>query len=304
MKKTALIACLLASLAATGCIKSSVNSTVKNDGTASVKVSFGYSKEVIDSFKSMMEASGAPAEELDDMLGGFEAVFDEKKVAEQWKGAGLEVAKSASTDKDGWKMVEIEGSAKDLAEYGRKYAAELERLKEADESDPMAGLRNAAARLRLPALPRFYKTDKPNVAKVVIAPPELSQREGQPKIEEMSDEELEMLDEQLGQMREMFGLDSMKLSMTVTLPGKILSVENGKKEGDDVLAVVVAGSDLTAESMAALARARGRTTAMLEFDPATFKIPLQDEPKSDSKPAAPKPVESRPRPVGDEDEDR
>ena len=120
MNKLAFTAILIAALAATGCVKSTSDATVKGDGTATVKMALGYNKKVIEDFKAMIESqmggeedggADGPGAQFDK----FESGFDDKKVAQAWKELGLEVGKAATVEKDGWKTVEIEGTGIDQA---------------------------------------------------------------------------------------------------------------------------------------------------------------------------------------------
>jgi hypothetical protein len=304
MKKLASASLLLAAFVATGCIKTSTESSVSNDGSATVKMSMGYKKEVIENFKSLIETNMGDDDEhggaAKDGFAKFESAFDDKKVAEEWKKLGLEVAKASTIDKDGWKKVEIEGSLKNVSEYARKHADAMKKLAAAAESggpmDAMSGM--DPAKLSLPSMPRFYKTDQPNVAKVVLNSGDSSSQNAQlDKFEDMSDEEREQIEMGLDQMRSMFGLDDMKIQLKVKLPGKILSVSNAKQDGDNGLTFELLGSNFTVDTIANMAKTKGMITATIQIDPKEFKIPLEDEPKADSKPA--KPVE---KPKKDEEE--
>jgi hypothetical protein len=295
MKSLAFAPVLVLALVAGGCIKSSNDATVGGDGSAKIKMSIGYKKEVIDNIKAMIDAQMGGEDESGgdgpaEGFAKFEASFDDKKIAEQWKKHGLEVAKSSTAEKDGWKSVEIEGSVKNVTEYARKRAATMKEMQDAASEGPMAAMSEMSAdRLALPAVPRFYKTDQPNVAKVVLETGDMgSKPEGMPDFEEMSDEEREQVEMGFDQMRAMFGLDDLKIGLRMKLPGKILSVSNAKKEGDDVIVFELLGSNLTVDTMAEMGRTKGQVSATLQFDPTTFKIALEDEPKAESKPAAKK----------------
>jgi hypothetical protein len=296
MKKLAFASLILAAFVGSGCIKTAADSTVNNDGTASVKMKFSYKKEVIENLKSMIEAQmggedgDAEGGEAAEGFKKFEAGFDDKKVAEEWKKLGLEVAKSATTDKDGWKGVEIEGSVKNISEYNRKHADAMKKIASEAEDNPMNAMSQMdPGKLALPGLPRFYKTAQPNVAKIVMNSTETgAQNDKMAQFEEMGDEEREQFEMALDQMRGMFGLDDMKIEMRIKLPGKILSVSNAKQDGPNTLVFELLGSNFNVDTMANMAKTKGQISATLEFDPKEFKIPLEDEPKAaDSKPAKP-----------------
>jgi hypothetical protein len=298
MKNLALVALLLVAFVATGCIKTSSDSVISNDGAATVKMSVGYKKEVIANLKAMVEAQMGDDEESKDAEEGFakfESGFDDKRVAEEWKKLGLEVAKSSTTDKDGWKKIEIEGSVKNVSEYNRKHADAMKKLMSDAEGGPMDAL-NAMdpSKLGLPSLPRFYKTDQPNVAKVVLNSSDMgSQNAHMPEIEDMSDEDREQFEMVLDQMRGLMGLDDLRVELKVKLPGKVLSVSNAKQEGENTIVFEMLGTNFSLDTITNLAKTKGQITATLQIDPKEFKIPLEDEPKAESKPAKAK--EAKPK---------
>jgi hypothetical protein len=212
----------------------------------------------------------------------FEAAFDEKQAAAEWKKRGLEVAKSSSSDKDGWKGFQIEGSAKSIAEYNKAQAESRKSAK-----GPMGGV--DAATFVTPRFPKFYKTDKPNVAKVVFAWRDQSTREARTDRLELSDDEKENVEMALEQGRAQFAFDDLKIEMRVRLPGKILTSANCKQDGDQ-LVVQMLGSEMSADSVGKM---RLSPTATIEFDPKEFKIPLEEEPQTDSRPSTRSAGESR-----------
>jgi hypothetical protein len=299
---------------ASGCIKSSNESTVNNDGTAAVKVSLGYKKEVVANLKSMIEAQMGGEEdgegpEFGDAFAKFEAGFDEKKVVEEWKKLGIEVSKATTTDKDGWKKVEVEGTVKNVPEYARKHAEAMKKMQADSEAGPMGAMSGLdPSKFSLPTLPRFYKTDQPNVAKVMLVSDQAAADRDMPDMEDLDDETREQMEASLDQMRMMFGLDDLKIELRVKLPGKILSVSNAKQVGENEIVFEVLGSNMTADTMADMAKTKGQLTATLQFDPKEFKIPLEDAPKAESKPAsrptppAPKKDEEEKKKTRDEDE--
>lgn len=299
MKKLAWIPLFLVALATGGCFKLSSDSTVRNDGSATVKLSMAYKTEILETMKSQIDAAiemmGEDNPEIAKAKEGIEqmeAAFNDKKAAEEWKKHGLEVGKSSMTDKDGWKGLEIEGTVKNLAEYNKKLSESKKPAKAADDG-PMGG---DAGRFAMPRLPKFYKTDQPNVAKVVMSWRDSDKQD--PKLQElenMSDEERSQVEAQLEGARAQIGLDDMKIEMRVKLPGKILSVSNAKQDGD-TLVFQMLGSTIGVDT---LSKMNQSPSATLQFDPKEFKIPLEDEPKAaESKPASQKAE----RPKKDEEE--
>jgi hypothetical protein len=89
----------------------------------------------------------------------------------------------------------------------------------------------------------------------------------------------------------------------VKLPGKILSATNCKQEGDNVLVYTLLGTGISADAMPQIMKL---PSATLQFDPKEFKIPLEIEPKAESRPAS-QPVEKPAKdeePKKDKDEDK
>jgi hypothetical protein len=286
MKRLALVPMLAAVLLAAGCFKVASDTAIKNDGSATVKLSMSAKSEVVETMKAQLDMASEQmgddnpqVAQMRELLDKFEAAFDEKKAAAEWKKLGLEVAKASTSDKDGWKGFEIEGSAKNIAEYNKLRA---ESRKSAKQSGRMSmGLDPAA--FVTPRFPKFYKTDQPNIAKVVLASRE--QPDGQPRMpdpQNPSDEDKQKIEAFLEQGRAQASLDDIKIEVRVKLPGKILSVSNCKQDGDQ-LVLQILGSGLSADSIVQMNQP---PTATLEIDPKEFKIPLEDEPKTDSRPTS------------------
>jgi hypothetical protein len=292
MKKLALISILAAAVALPGCFKVSSDSVVNNDGSATMKLSMAVKSDVIAKMKEQIDQAiemlGDDHPELakaKDGIDKLEGSFDEKKAAAEWKKMGLEVSKSTGTDKDGWKGFEIEGSTKNVGEYVKKHADARKAATEAAENQ---GMPDASA-FALPRLPKFYKTDQPNVAKVVMVARDRSARESKMgDLENMDDQMKEQVEMGLEQAREQMSLNDMKIEMKIKLPGKILSVNNCKQEGDQTLVLNILGSSMNADSVSKFGQ---QASATFQIDPKEFKIPLEDEPKGDSRPASRKEAE-------------
>jgi hypothetical protein len=300
MRKLVLIPILAVALVSGGCFKLASESTVNNDGSAVVKLAMSHKSEVLDAIKAqidqaieMMGEDNPQIAKVKEQIDKLGAAFDEKSVVAEWKKLGLDVAKSSSTDKDGWKGFEIEGSAKNIAEYIKKQEASR-KAAESRASGPMSGGPDPAA-FSVPRMPKFYKTDQPNVAKVVLGWRDPSKRDAVFEQEKLDDEVKDQIEMQLDQARTMMDLDNLKIEMKVKLPGKVLSVSNCKQEGDNTLVFSLLGSGISADSMPQMMRL---PSATLQIDPKEFKIPLEDEPKTESRPASRK-VE---KPAKDEEE--
>jgi len=300
MRKVVLIPILAAALVASGCFKLASESTVNNDGSVAVKLSMAHKTEVFEAIKAQIDQAiemvgednpqiAKAKEQIDKLI----SAFDEKAAVAEWKKLGLEVAKSSSTDKDGWKGFDIEGSAKNIAEYNKKHEASR-KANESRSSGPMGGGPDPSA-FSVPRMPKFYKTDQPNVAKVLLAWREPSKQDAMFEQEKLDDDAKEKIEGGIDQARAMMDLDSLKIEMKVKLPGKILSVSNCKQEGDNTLVFSLLGTGLSADSMPQIMKL---PSATLQIDPKEFKIPLEDEPKAESRPASRK-VE---KPMKDEEE--
>jgi hypothetical protein len=300
MRKLVLIPILAVAVVTGGCFKLSSESTINNDGSMAVKLAMTHKAEILEMIKAQIDQAiemvgedNPQITKARDQFAKIGAAFDEKNAAAEWKKLGLEVSKSSSTDKDGWKGFEIEGSAKNVAEYNKKQEASR-KAAESRASDPMSGGPDPSA-FSVPRMPRFYKTDQPNVAKVVLAWRDPSKQDAMFEQEKLDDDQKEKLEMGLDQARTMMDLDSLKIEMKYKLPGKILSVSNCKQEGDHTLVFSLLGTGLTADSMPQLMKL---PTATIQIDPKEFKIPLEDEPKAESRPASRK-VE---KPAKDEEE--
>jgi hypothetical protein len=265
----------------TGCIKSSAESSVNADGTATVRLWVAYQTSTFESMKKApldctcwriyqihKDSIAAARRALD----SFEASFEAKKVSERWTSLGLTVTKAAVSEANGWRILEMEASAADIAAASSRLAKEMA----AGGDEFLTALPwYLHTRKLLPKLPRFYKTAEPDVVKVTIpvadVGPELAD------LSELNEEKSKKLRTQLGYMRTMKSFDDGEIKVRMKLPGTILSVENGKQEGSDVVLLDVKGSDVEPQSISAQARTRGLVTAKLRVDPKTFKIALESE---------------------------
>ena len=214
------------------------DSAIKNDGSATVKLTMTAKSEVVETMKAQLDMASEQmgddnpqVAQMRDLLDKFEAAFDEKKVAAEWKKLGLEVAKSSSSDKDGWKGFEIEGSAKNIADYNK---AAAESRKSAKPSRGMSmGLE--ASTFVMPRFPKFYKTRpaEHREGRPRRRGTRPAQQGKMPEPENLSDEQKEQVEMGLEQARAQMSLDDLKIEMRVKLPGKILSVSNCKQDGDN-----------------------------------------------------------------------
>ncbi len=302
MKKMMIALPLAAALLAASCVKVTNENGFKADNTATMKMTVGYKLDAVEGLKGLIAQFGGGEDESEDGPSAKidEAVkqFDEKKLVEQMKKSGIEVTKSATVEKDGWKLVEMEGAVKDVNAWIKKAKDTTEEgKKEADEGMP---------NLPITSLPfHFYKTDKADVAKFVIIPPlgdllPEGADEGLDQIEEMDDEQREQIETMINMVRSQISLDEMRVEMKCKLPGKILSVKGCKQEGDDMMVFSMKGGDLGLDGVKTLFGLKEGVHVTFQFDPKEMKITLEDEPKAtDSKPS--KKEEAKPAKKDDEE---
>jgi hypothetical protein len=280
--KTVLVRFLVASLAlATGCIKSTTDSAVKPDGSATVTLSVRYALDAIEKMNKVPDSctcwyvyqihkDSVPAARK--ALAAFESGFDGKKVSDAWTQLGLRVTKSAVSDRDGWRILEIEASTANVADVNAKLASAM---KTAGADEYLTKIpRYLHSRKLLPKLPRFYKTSDPAVVKAVIPVADFGQ--GVENLSPLREEERNKLEKQLTYMRNMRSFDDGEITVRVKLPGTIVSVDNAKQEGTDTVVLDLAGPRMDPDVISGQAKAKGLITVMLKIDPGTFKIPLEE----------------------------
>src|ERR1043166_7031068 len=111
-----LLPLLFLALVAPGCIKITSETAIKNDGGATMKFAAGYKLEVLEFIKAQLkqipggdeEDEEGPAAKFNEGINKINDLLNDKKASEDLKKAGFEVSKSAATDKDGWKTLEVE----------------------------------------------------------------------------------------------------------------------------------------------------------------------------------------------------
>lgn len=304
MKKLSLVLPLAAALLCSSCVKSTKESAFKADNTATVKMSMGYKLDAVEAVKGFIEQQMGGEEDGEEGPGakideGLAKIFNEKKIAEDMKKSGVELSKSTMTEKDGYKTVELEGVVKDVNAWVKK-AAELEKEAEAmGESMGEDGpdLEKLPIFQSLMMAPKFYKTDKPDVAKVVVIP---SLGDKMPEgafdqLEEMDDDQREQVETFMNMIRGMISLDEMRVEMKTKLPGKILSTKGCKQEGEDTMVFSMKGADIGLDGVKNLFGLKDGVYCTFQFNPQEMKIVLEDEPKpTDSKPAEKKKEEPKP----------
>jgi hypothetical protein len=272
---------IVVGFASTGCIKSSTETTVKPDGSITVKYTVSYLTHVYAKMKSapddctcwkvyQIHSSTVPAARR--ALDSFEAGFDGSRVKDVWTKLGFEVTKSSVAQREDWRVLEVEATAASLADLNKKLADGLKTMGK-DEYLTMYPWYLHTKRL-LPKVPRFYKTADPNVVKVQIPMGEVGSELAD--LGDLNDERRRMVSGQLTYMRTMKSFNEGELRNVVKLPGTIVSVENAKQEGADTVVSDLKGPDLNADAISGQSKQRGVITVMLKIDPATFKIPLEN----------------------------
>ncbi|HYC76041.1 MAG TPA: hypothetical protein VEI02_00300 [Planctomycetota bacterium] len=262
-----------------GCTKLSQNSTLKNDGSATLKITSSALVSVLEQIGKQQPPSEAP-KPLDRL--------SEATWVATLKKTGADVVKSATTEADGWRTVEVEVALKDYAAWSKKRSEATAAMVSAAavnfDEPPLGGL---AA--------RFYKTDKPNVAKVSLGTPlavQLAQAKSQlEKLAAIPEDQIEQLEEQLAQRRDEAHLDDFRLEARLTVPGKILQTKGCKADGDAAVVFKLSGADLGIDGIKTSFGLKDGVWATFEFDPKEFKIALEDEAKAteakvESRPAA------------------
>jgi hypothetical protein len=280
--KNVFVCLLVISLAlTTGCIKSAADSTVKPDGSATVKLSVRYAIDAYDKMVKVPDSctcwyvyqvhkDSVPAARR--ALAAFESGFDGRKVRDAWTQLGLQVSQSSVSDRDGWRILEMEASTSNIADVNAKLASALKNAAHDEYITKIPWYLHT--RKLLPKLPRFYKTADANVVKAVIPAGDFG--EGMADLSPLRDEERNKLEKQLTYMRNMRSFDEGEIIVRVKLPGTIVSVDNAKQEGSDTVVLDLAGPRMNPDAIAAQAKAKGQITVMLKIDPATFKIPLEE----------------------------
>lgn len=291
MKKLMIGLPLLAAMFSASCVKVTQETAFKADGTAAMKMSMGYKLDSVEALKGLInQFGGGGDEDSDDGPGAKidEAVkeFDEAKLVDAQKIAGVEITKHATVEKEGWKSVEMEGVIKDVNAWVKKSGEAAKATAEKAGGPSMDSMPFSKM------TPHFYKTDKENVAKFVVIPPlgdALGEMSGAlDQVDEMDDEQREQVEGFINTVRSTISLDEMRVEMKVKVPGKILAVKGCKQDGENGLVFSMKGSDIGLDGVKTMFGLKEGVYATFEFDPKDFKITLEEEPKgADSKPAAP-----------------
>ncbi|MDP6605701.1 MAG: hydrogenase iron-sulfur subunit, partial [Dehalococcoidia bacterium] len=151
----------------------------------------------IEAIKELVDGVGGGGEEMEQALEAFDQIdelFNEKKIGEKLKEAGLDVTSAKAGSRDGWKTMEVKAAVKDLNAFLKK--AEKDQKEEVEDLPidlPFGDIGSM--------VPAFYKTSTQGVGKVVLIPAigdllndasfDLEQ------LEDLADDELEQIEAQI-----------------------------------------------------------------------------------------------------------
>lgn len=273
---TTLTALLAVVLGLGACMKVEQKFTFTNDNTATLSQSMSYSVETIETIIAM--AGSQMPEDALEKLEGLESQVSEENVRKEMKEQGVEVTKFTASSKDGWKGFVVEAKVADVNAWLKKAGeGASEAMNEAGMDNPFGSAMDGLS-------PKFYKTDKQGVGRIVLLPAMKGAMADMPNPDDMSDEELDMADAQLQMMKSMFALDEMLIRMEVTLPGKVLSVTGGKKiEGkENSFRFEMKGTNFSIDGLSTMFGMKDGVSATFQI-PEGCKITFQDEKKAEPK---------------------
>ncbi len=269
---------LLCALGLTSCIKNTTKTAINADNTGTVKVSQALKLETIEKMKEMMaemeeQMGGELPEGATDNIDKMNEIVDEAKAVEKMKKLGLEVVSAKTTEKDGWKTVEIDAKIPNVNEWVEKAAKleEEEKAKEKEkESEDSMGPNMPDLGSMMGAI-KFFSTEDPKIGQVVIMP-ETSELLGagamgdMPDLDELPEEVRDMIEQQVEQMKTRFSVDEMTVDISMELPGKVLSTKGCKQVGEKGVSLQIKGTDIGLSSMKDMMGLKGGVSA-------TFEIP-------------------------------
>lgn len=278
MKRIVFLSLVLAcSFGLQSCLKMGATTEVKNDASATVAFSFQVNTAAIEAIKELVDGVGGGGEEMEQALEAFDQIdelFNEKKIGEKLKEAGLDVTSAKAGSRDGWKTMEVKAAVKDLNAFLKK--AEKDQKEEVEDLPidlPFGDIGSM--------VPAFYKTSTQGVGKVVLIPAigdllndasfDLEQ------LEDLADDELEQIEAQIEAMKLMLSLDQLKLEVALTLPGKVVKTKGCKKVGENGLKFALKGGDLNIDGVRSLFGLKDGVSATFQI-PQGCKIVFKDEP--------------------------
>lgn len=276
------------------CMKMETKMGIKPDNTGTMALKVSMKVEVIDQMKGMMEQAGA---EAGDKLDKLNEAIDEKAAVEKLKKQGVEITSSKTVDKDGWKGFEIEGKIADVNAFTEKAAKQAEEDAASDsEGADSSGMSGAFSEMAL----TFFKTADPAVGTMQIMPPlgDMMSKMGGgenplARLDEASEEELQMIEGQFEMMKGMFALDQMAMSIVVGVPGEIVSMKGCTKTEDGKGVVYgMKGGDINLSSIKTMMGLKEGVSVDFKIAEGC-KLVFKDRPKKDAEAATPKKEEKK-----------
>lgn len=267
------------------CMKMEAKNSIKADNTGTMSIKMMLKTEVIDNMKAMIESAGADAEGSEG-LDKLNESIDEKAMVEKLKKSGVEVVSSKSVDKDGWKGFEIEGKIPDVNAFSEKSA----KVAEADAASAAGG---ESAHMNFSGMREmamaFFKTADPAVGSMQIVPPVgdmMANMGGDEnplaRLDEASEEELQMFEGMMEMMKSQFALDQMTMSMIIGVPGEIVSMKGCTKTEDGKGVVYsMKGSDFNLQSIKTMMGLKDGVSVDFKI-PEGCKLVFKDRPKKDA----------------------
>jgi|GEM_PF-3717465 len=301
MLRTTLTALLFSALLILpSCMKGEQKVNFSPDNTGTIAFKMSMKTEVMDTMKAMIEQAGAEADSGQiDKLG--EAV-DVKVMEEKLKKQGVEITSAKSVDADGWKGYEIVGKVANVNEFCEKAkkAVEEEIASQAAESGP-GNMGGEMGKMML----AFFKTEDPAIGSLQILPPmgdfmaQLGDGDNPlARLDDASEEELQMFEGMMEMMKQQFALDQMAMSMIIGVPGEITTMKGCTKSEDGKSVVFsIKGGDINLQSLKTMMGMKDGVSVDFKI-PADCKIEFKDRPKKEAK-AEPKKEEPKKEKKGD-----
>ncbi len=295
---TALVAAALIILPS--CMKGEQKVNFSPDNTATLAFKMSMKTEVIDNMKAMIEQAGG--EEGGDQLDKLSEAIDLKTTEEKLKKQGVEIISSKAIDADGWKGYEVVGKIANVNEFCEKTAKTFdEELASAAKESGGAHMGSDMGKMVL----AFYKNEDPALGTLQIIPPmgDLMEQFGGEenplsKIDEASEEELQMMEGMMEMMKQQFALDQMGMSMNIGVPGEIVALKGCTKseDGKSVL-FAIKGGDINLQSLKTMLGMKDGVSVDFKIAEGC-KIAFKDRPKKEAK-AEPKKEEPKKEKKGD-----
>ncbi len=251
-----------------GCWKSDTKAVLKADGSGTMTYESSYKLESIEAVKERMEEMRARAEEngrdpgpqmeqAETRIKDFTNGFEPAKVTADLKAKGIEVKSATPFEKDGWKGVKVEATFADINQVLDLARAQREAARAAEEEARGGGEEEGQPRRRGGMMGRmgrmgsqtdasasipvsFKKTDAANVGQAVLIPPRQAPGGG-----EGGGQGGRRGGQGGGRMgADIPGMDEIRRTLRLTLPGKIVETTNCKQEGENTVILDIKGSDM------------------------------------------------------------